>query len=261
MLSGEKASLKFKELIWKVRYYNGFLILELRNPDSRTLKLACINLTDFGLHWESFVAEWWDTPIANTHDYLILSSYPDPQFPETKGLKVIDMKTGQILWEQKEAVFQSLVSGAVQVKKHGQADSGFLDLNSGIPIEPEPEAGNVEDLEAGNPGIWAPVQYPEGHNYFDEVKDFLNLKGIFPVKAIEYLEAGPWIIIGYYSESADSLDFNLLVIDDKGKIFSEEKSIDRGEGIGSAQFFVVKESLLFVRDKKEIVILNLSNPK
>lgn len=255
----ETISKRFPYQIWKIHYSQDQLLVELRDPDLRVLKLVCLSMDELEILSETDqdTLRWWDNVVHVYCNYVALSTYKDPKFPETQGVKILDMATGKFLWKQDN---WRVLEGS------GENLSVVVDASQPLEVEKIQITNGklaLQNLETTNSDLFLPELYTEGEIYFDQVKEFLESKEYTPVKTIEYLDYKSAIIIGIY-QSKQVLDKQetetlVLIFDNQGDLINSYKCGDTGDGIGMGLFFVVKDRLVFVRDKKEIVFLELSH--
>ena len=253
-------SIIMDDQVWKVHFTDVYMLVETRDGIRKRFNLLCIDTRTMTIIWNTETPRlgWWETIVAVTGRYIVLSLYKDPALPYTAGVKVMDLSNGKFVWENKNYHLAEVKSDdLVRVTENDQNDSKEIKLESGETVagcsEYETEiAGTAKER------MLTPSFYPEGHEYFTQVASFLRSGKYNPVKAIEYTETDDKVIIGFYEEDDSGLKFTLLVISLKGDILWEGDSMNQSDGIGMDMYFLLKEWIVFVRDKKEIVILSLS---
>lgn len=255
-------SIIMDDQVWKVHFTDIYMLVETRDGVRKRFDLLCIDTRTMKMIWktEATVLGWWETIVAVAGRYIILSIYQDPSFPYTGGLKVMDLGNGNILWENRSyqlAEVRSTDLIRVVQKENDLQHSKVIKLETGEAMDQDSDL-REEESEVVDEPVMIPSFYPEGHEYFVQVASFLNTRGYYPVKAIEYAETGDKVVIGFYEDAEGMLPFTLLVMSVNGEVFWEETTTNQRNGIGLGMYFLLKEWIVFVRDKKEIVILNLS---
>lgn len=254
-------SIVMDDMVWKVHFTDRYMLVETRDGIKKHFNLLCIDTCTMEVIWKTETAalSWWETIVAVTGRYIVLSLYQDPAFPGTGGLKVMDLSNGSFLWKNNCYNLAEVKSDdviRVVDTENDQRETMEIKLETGGVLTgfSKGEEGNGAEKERKI----IPSFYPEGHEYFAQVASFLSLKGYHPVKAIEYAEIDDKVVIGFYEDTEGGIRFILLVINVKGEVFWEETGTNQRDGIGFGTYFLLKEWIVFVRDKKEIVILSLS---
>ncbi len=257
-------SIVLDDVVWKVHLGGERLLVETREGRSKRFNLHCIAVRTAEALWkmDETSLNWWETVAAITDRYIALSAYQDPAFPYTGGVKVLDLSDSRVLWENKTYRALGLKTSDALLVSSSEAGDASEVWRVGLDTGEVQEKVGIHEIgdwyEQVNPELSYPAFYPEGHAYFDQVADFLKLRGFYPVKAIEYVEIDGKIVMGFYQEEERMLRFSLLIVNDMGDELWRDSGINQSEGIGFGMYFLLKEWVVFVRDKKEIVILNLS---
>jgi hypothetical protein len=257
----ESKSRQFLFQIWKIHYTSNHLLLELRDPELRVLKLVYLSLDGLEIlaETQNELLSWWDNVIHVFGSYIALGTYKNPKLPATQGIKVLDIHTGNFLWQQdKWRIVEGRDENLLIVKDAtNPLRVDHISIISGNVFEQK--ANNLD----GSSKLYLPEFYTEGEVFFEQVSGFLKSKNYTPVKSIEYLDFESLIVIGIYNSLGDlekqEKDAMLLIFDNLGRLISSYKCDDSVKEVGMGLFFVVKDQLVFVRDKKEIVILELSH--
>ena len=260
-------SFKFSGNSWNIVYDkdSDSIIAEIRNGETRKVWFISICLKEKQVCWEYFpVGEtWWLGLTATGQGKVFLHKYKNPQFPETQGIVVLDIYSGNLLWKSQGFTFYKLIGDTLIATDASKTSPAFvyLDPSTGT-IEKEVE--ETDFLGTATPlveeRVLAPSVYKEGDAYFSETKAFLVTMNKKPVRIIEYLEMGKVLVLSFYEEKEPHIENVLMLLDKKSGVVIWETIIQKEvEGIGFGTFFAIKESILFVRDKKEIVILEVSS--
>jgi len=255
----ETFSKHFPFQVWKIHYTQNHLLVELRDSELRVLKLMYLSLDSMEVLAESDqdILSWWDNVVYVYGNYVAISTYKDPKFPDTQGVKVLDIVNGNLLWQ--EDSWRIL---------EGNTDCLSVVKDPKFPLRVEKvqiASGEltVQNSEIAHSDLHLPELYTEGDVFFEQVAEFLAAKQFKPEKVVEYLDYCSLILIGIYTNDIKNdlsvIQASILVFDSQGKLLNNYKCGHTEQGIGMGMYFVVKDRLVFVRDKKEIVILELSH--
>jgi hypothetical protein len=228
---------------------NAILILEVRDGTERTTSFSALDLLNNRLIWENVVFEepWW-VGLDGAQDFVALFSvFTNTNNPDRKSLIAYHIEQQKILWWKNDfslsVIGSNCVLGVSEQLGHKQM---ALDLLTGTEtqfVEPFP------DLRAS----LRPVQYLEGHTYFETVRTFLQSRFNFEaVVALEYLEESSLIFISCYARSDEGLTNELFVLSADGEIVLRENLGEQLKGIGQDTFFIYGGSVIFVRNRGEL---------
>ena len=107
--------------------------------------------------------------------------------------------------------------------------------------------------ESGKATIARPVQYVEGHPYFETVRTFLQSWFNFnAVISLEYLEDSALIFVSCYSRAEEGLVNDLFVLSAEGELVLRENLGLQLKGIGQDTFFLYGGSVIFVKNRGEL---------
>lgn len=245
------------------------LFLEIRNDESHSVSFSAVDLLKKQVLWKglSFDESWWVNMVA-IHDQVILfHEFDDNLDPEHKVLFAMGLNERKVIWEKPSMNYLMLSNGKILCFAGGRdkGDYRLLNLKSGkeTKISPEDADKKIKGVSTGkseNKNLAYPFHYTEGNDHFETFQQFLKRKlGVNAIKACDYLEFKNLIIISYYiysqnfsGQQGEAMANHLLVMNDKSEIFLHEKIQDLVRSVGLGTFFIVKDQLLFVKDKKEL---------
>ncbi|MES2730319.1 MAG: DUF4905 domain-containing protein [Bacteroidota bacterium] len=248
---------------------NGLLVLEIRDATTRRVSFAAVDLgkndsTSHALLWKDFQPEhsWWLSLVGVYNGVLLLHRYADSQRPEAKGILAVEVRSCRVLWQQPDWAFMDTDGEVVILHQQGADQSPVyqqIDLRSGKSLAIT-EIPTVPNPQPPSPDIQYPVHYPEQSPYFQPIARFLHQKlGIQPIQAFDYAEFQGLIVVSYYLCAPDSpLSNKVVVLDNKACVLLHESMATHLNGIGMDTFLIRKGSLLFVREKKELVSYTLA---
>lgn len=243
------------------------LILEIRENDHHQVSFTAIDLKSGTVLWDGleFDENWWVGMTTIVKGILLLHTYVDNSDPEPKGLIAFDIQQKKVCWIHNDFTYlnvqENKVLGVTLIdqdkqyqaidlldgEKHTIEEEQFFQLNLSLKKDSE------SSLETKYP-----LHYKEGTSYFETCKNYLyNRLHLQAVKAIEYLEVKNRIIISYYTGNATTLVNYLLVMDSEGGILYNEIIQENINAVGLETFFIVKNQVIFVKEKNEIFSYNL----
>jgi hypothetical protein len=242
----------FDGLIWNLLATEEILLIEVRHADSKVVSFSALDTNSNRFLWEDKVLEekWWVNASAIVGGTIIFTIYMDTNNPDKKGIVAYSLHDLQLKWWNND--FSLSETG----EKHVKGFSSRLGLKEVVldAFSGKEEGGDFF-IKASPPSfIKRPVQYVEGHPYFETVKSFLADRLNFPaVSALEYLECDNRIIISGYAAEENGLANYLFVLSAEGNVLLKEKLEETGKGIGLDTFFTRKGCVIFVRNRVELV--------
>lgn len=257
----------YKGIVWKLLAdpESSLLILESRDEETRQVNFAAIDLETQQQLWNSLSLKesWWAGLEEVKYGYVVLHGYKDIQNPEHQGIYVFDARTGKPVWENSEFAFFSLDEGGLiaydplspeRVYKRFNMKSGVLEqelTESDIVLQWNKRQSDSKFLQN-------PSHYTVESTYFEKIANFIKVfTGLKPETALDYLEYNSKIMVSFYSKVGEKMVNYLLVVDEEGEILYNETIGAELNGIGLDSFFLFKEQLIFVKNKKELVILGV----
>jgi hypothetical protein len=261
-------SFPFDSLIWKISVdvQQEILVLELRDHDQHSVDFAAIDLKSNKVLWKGVKLEetWWLGLDQCYNGRVYLHTYKDPQNPEHEGIVALDIHTGKLAWKDISKTFNH-VSGDQLIVTEGQEDARrYLKLNpaDGKQIgeislkEVFKMTSDKKETESGK--IRNPFHFSSEHPYFSRITGFVKeITGEQPVIAADYMENGEQVIISFYLYSTDGMSNYLILVDEEGKVLLRECLGTHIKGIGFDTFFVFEKTLIFIKEKKELIFFKI----
>ena len=206
-------------------------------------------------HWRDVVFEepWWINLAGASGDVVLFTIYTDTHNPDAKSLLAYHLNRQNVLWWQNDFSVTSISRHSVTgyALKLGLREI-TLDLVTG-----EKRVPSIIDESEQNFPVMRPFHYLEGSENFNTVKSFLQHKfNLSPLAGIDYLEHDNLIFISCYIQY-DGLANFLIVVSTQGDVLLYEKTGEALKGIGMDTFFVLEGSLIFVKNKHELIRYNL----
>ncbi|MBX9851603.1 MAG: DUF4905 domain-containing protein [Cytophagaceae bacterium] len=233
------------------------MALELRKEENREVSFSCIQLSDKKTLWQcvTLPEKWWVSITAFEKGMILAHGYKDPQNPEPKGIYALD-ENGKLLWENQQYNFVAsdddflVVADITEENKYKRLNPK-TGKEMGVFDEP------VKIFRPRNPTIHS-NHYSAENIYFSRLSSFiLTFTGKTAEASVEYLEHKEKIIISFYAKESEKLVNYLLVINQEGTEEFKEVINEDGKGIALESFFVFNDLLIFIKNKKELVIIEL----
>lgn len=241
-------------VIWKqqVDPVKKLLVLELRDPETRTVSFQCIQLIN-GEIYNPFTPEeedWWIGIEQVQSGFALIHHYLHEEQPVRNGLDCYSIPEWKLKWQLPEAQFLEISNSTVNILDSNE--SRTISLSTGEDIASEFGQTNT----ALNTQF--PEQFPADHSHFKTVAQFLQERwGYQAVEGLEYLEHKALVLISYYLYTDQKLENYLLVMKDDGEVIFQDCLGTQLSGIALDTFFIYEEQLIFVKQKNEIISLLL----
>lgn len=232
---------------------NKTLLLELRQPASKTVGFAAFDYAENRLLWKDVIFEepWWINLSAVVGQQVLFTIYTETNNPDQKSLLAYDLRKQVITWWRHDFSLTGVAGKQVTGYTYKTGMKALtLDGNSGQPVAAENPLKGEQNLKA-----LRPFHYKAGEPGFETVRTYLAKR--FPsepevVLGIDYLEYESFIVISVYAEEP-GLANHLIVLDTGGSVVMREKAGQNLSGIGVDTFFVLEGSLFFVKNKSEFL--------
>jgi hypothetical protein len=263
-------------LLWRICFTSSNLIVgETRHQETKTTKFFCLDLRSGNPVWQNreFDEPWW-IGIETVHKrWLILHGYVRPDMPEHRGIWVIDIESGRLLWRNDALSFwfvenELLFAHKYIFDKHIGCE---FEINTGALLKEQ--TGNLEEMQEirqkvlqnnseEQKNIIFPEVYEE-HEADSSVRPIVRCmtKGKALEGWTEYLVYRDSLILSQYrnvqTQSEPSLMDNILsVYDMKKEKIRYSEIIDRGVKAPSPDsFFIKDDTLLFIKYQSVLTAL------
>lgn len=254
----------FKGLVWKlmIDHHSSVLAVEWRDDDHREVNFSAIDLGSKKVLWDRLPVkeEWWSGLEEARYGKIILHGYKDKQNPEHQGIIVFDIQSGKYLWQNETLTFFALEEKYLLAYDPSLPERTYLKL--------DPANGNFlgelsEDelvkqfTQSGEETsfILNSTHYPEENKHLEKISAFIEaFAGKTASGGVDYLEYNQQIIVSFYVKEGEKLVNYLLVVSGEGEILLQEQMGTGIKGIGLDTFFLYKDLLIYVKNKKELVI-------
>lgn len=260
-------SFEYKGLAWKLLIdpSSSVLVTEWRDEESREADFSAIDLVQKKELWSGLERKekWWTGLEEAKNGWVLLHGYKDLQNPEHKGISVYEIKSGKLVWTNEDYSFLSLEEEhlVVYIPEDKARLYKKLRLKDGALIGEMSEMELVYHLEEKaetSTGILNSNHYTAENRYFEKISGFIEaFTGKRASEAVDYLEFNEKIIVSFYVKEGEKLVNYLLVVNGLGEILYQETIGAEISGIGLETFFLYKDLLIFVKNKKELLIFEL----
>lgn len=264
-------------VLWRTLFsQNGRIVGEWRNQERKQASFFCLN-EESGLPlWRDLRLDeaWWVGMEAIHGRFLILHEFAQPDMPEHRGVHVVDLNSGAILWRSTELTFLFAYQDRLYAyeSRFEKRIAHVLNLKQGEILE------TYEDgWEALSPvRQLAAAEDHDPEMLFPEIVDDLStservlatikkeIKGEEVVGSVEFIDHRDLLVFNYHKAQkgmppeARALE-NLLVVIDSGKrtkLYHDVISTGASAPTPDS-FFVKNESLYFVKNQNTLVSLRL----
>ncbi len=262
------------EIIWRLLISpSGVLVGEERDIEAKTASLFAIDLLAGKTLWRHVTLDepWWFASEKATEETLFLQTYRKPDLPEPKGIIAIDLKTGNVRWQQHEFSLFRIDRDKVFATRLGFSRRDYLSLDprtGGIveelgdtapalkqlnvsSTEPDTNTLNSNPLRSNDPAC----------EMFYAVVDPTDIRG-----PVEYLEFKDYNMYCYHARvrgGADAMLQNMLTNElvvlgrKSGKVIFRETLHRETPFPLPDNFFVTHDTLIYVKEKRELVGVKL----
>jgi len=186
--------------------------------------------------------------------------FPDASLPSTEGLYIYDLKKQQWIFKDKDWSFIKTIEKGLLMRKAGDEENFYaMDLSS-LAINLSPRLKSIQLTKPAVDGTLYPYHIGEESPLYKELVEFIKEKTAHSlVGMVEYLE---WkderIVVSYYIENGKESDQYLLITDAATQIVLHECIDVRLKGMALDVFMLVRQQCIYVKDKNQLCIYDLS---
>jgi len=247
-------------IIWKLLISPaGILTGEERNVETKQSTLFAVDVRAGRVLWRGLQLDepWWFNCDRATEDTLFVQTFRRPDLPEPKGIIAIDIVTGVIRWHKPDVALLGTDGDRAFVVRQGfsQREYFALDIHTGEVIEEfgseVPAIGERDEMRdsffARPLKEWPPALAGRINSE--------DLRG--PVEGVVH---GLYQIYSFHIANAenDLLSSELLVLKNDRLTFRETIHAETPLPLPE-NFFVSHDFLLYVKEKRTLVGLDLRN--
>ncbi len=264
----------FPSPIWQIKIdeISGLAAVEVKDPTNLITSYSIISLETGAFLLEGFRAKelWW-SGLEFFHDNILyLHGYTGSKTGNHKGIQAYQSTTGELRWQNQEVSFVGFTDAGLWVQPVLSETNEFLNLlhlltgeilQTGIPFaEAQKYITNFHKNKDNS--FYTPNQYPETNPYFKDLSQLIIHKTKDkPVLSIDYCETNRNFVTGYYTNQRDNGNYNysLIIFDGEGKVLLEDIIETNLTGIGSDNFFIFRETLILIKNRKALHGYPLAN--
>ncbi len=260
-------------LIWRILTSNNYIIGETRNQEKKLTSFFCIDICTGKPLWQniSFDEPWWIGIESVKKKWMILHGFVRPDMPEHRGIRIIDIETGKLLWRNDYLSFwfindEKLYAHRYLFERHIGCE---LDIKTGTILNEYSD--NFDVLQNLRQKISQEFQHDV---IFPEVFDVNNteltvrttIQRMTESKALEgwveyFSKSGILIVSQYRSEQIQSepplLNNVLIVYNLESKKTLYSKIIAKDVKVPSPDsFFIKNDFLFFIEHHKTLTALS-----
>jgi hypothetical protein len=251
--------------LWRVCPAPGArLIGEDRDVEKKQVSFFCLSLSGGKPVWKdrSFGEAWWIGIDCVFRDVLVLHGFASPDIPEPMGMTVVDLDTGDTLWQRSDAVFAGLSGEHFLVRLKGGvfAEAILVERRSGH------ERTVTRAYAAEAPGAWEsewqfPVLLPPG----DPMDMVARTLGAAEGTSCAAVSAGRLTVLGYHTRAAApdggaAYDGKIALVDTAARRVERELVMGTNVRQPMPDTFLVREEMLYcIRDRRVLAAVPLKD--
>jgi hypothetical protein len=262
-------------VLWRILFSpHQRIIVEIRDQERKQASFSCLD-EETGLPlWQNLqLGEKWWVGLETIHDrYAILHEFPKPDMPEHRGIWVVDVETGSLLWERRELTFWFAFQNRLYAyeQRFDKRVGYVLEMASGATLELYEEglesllavrqlAMHTEEPEETFFPLRAEISSPR------PALDGIirkEIQGEAVVGSVEFLQHRNLLILNYHSAMKESspeaplLKSRLKILDlRRGSRIYDDILFEGGNAPVPDSFFVRHNSVYFVRNQHTLVSL------
>ncbi len=268
--------------IWRMHFSAGdILVCETRDLNTKETCFFSLNYKTKQVFLSNFQMneKWWVSIESVTDDLIFFSYFKTPELPEHIGITSVDNKTGKTKWKNSELTFLFSDSSEVYAYEEKFEREIFykLDILDGRILETyedEKIADSLLELKQFNEekmfaGFIYPEIYIEGKDAVREGEKYLmgRFKDVKYTGEIEFIDLENLLIYNFHADAGINLKditqsnlTNKLEIFDKrtGKLIHEEILNTDAVNYVPDSFFIKDGFLFYIKEKKELVLIELN---
>jgi hypothetical protein len=265
-------------LIWRIFFTSNNLIIgETRNQEEKSTSFFCIDIHSGKPLWQNigFDEPWWIGIEAVHEKWVILHGFVRPDMPEHRGIRVVDMESGKLLWRNDNLSFwfldnEKLYAHKYLFEKHIGSE---LDINTGTILNEYSDNLDLllerrQEILQKESERQQDVIFPEVFDEHEEASDIRTvIQQMTEGKAlegwIEYSSHRGILIVSQYRREQNQTELSLLnnivsVYDLKSeKILYSETIVQGVETPTPDSFFIKNDLLLFIKHQTMITALRV----
>lgn len=266
-------------IIWKLLISpEGILAGEERDPENKTGSLFAIDVRQgTTLFRDKQIDEpWWFNSEQATRENIYIHKFRKPDMPEPQGITALNVRTGELRWEQPDVSMLFELDGKLYSQREGYRGKEFFALDSLTGEVAEAFGAEHSEIlsrralvrdDDTSSQFSIPV-LPEDEIFSEIAKllgESLNINELRG--SIDFAEYGKYIIFSYHeriTNDANAALGNMLrndirILDtDKGDIVHAQTLNSETPYPVPENFFINHGVLIYVKEKNEVVGISLA---
>jgi hypothetical protein len=263
-------------LIWRIFFTSNNLIIgETRSQENKSTSFFCVDLCTGKPLWQDigFDEPWWIGIEAVHEKWMILHGFVRPDMPEHRGIRVIGIESGKLLWKNDNLSYWFIDKEQLYAHKYSFEKHIACELNIKTGEILHETSDNLDLLQELRQKVsqkeserLPDVIFPE---VFDQnIESSLiraTIQQVTEDKAlegwVEYLSHRGMLIVSHYRQSPNRSDSSLLnnilsVYDLKNEKNLHSEIIAEGVKVPSQDAFFIKDNLLlFIKHQNMLTAL------
>ena len=251
----------------------GFLLLEDRNVESKTVSFACVDAITGKTRWQdlSFEERWWIGMEGVHEDVVFIHGYAAPDMPDHKKITALDVFSGKVLWTNAELKYLFAHEDAVYAARDDHDRRVFfeLDLRDGAVLR-EIDDSSIGVLRSAvkndRPAdVHFPLLLPGTGQLAAQAPEAVDriVRWIDNVEIVEFLEHDLHWIVGYHvrlqAASGRPLYRQHLAISrkDADRICFADVMTREALTCVPDMFFSMADHLYYIKERNSVSAVNL----
>ena len=265
-----------KKQIWRILISEtGKLIIETRDTEKKEVFFHVLDL----FKGKKFIKKYqpgekyWIGIETTFKDLIYFHKYAKPDMPGHKVLMVFDMNSKKILWENDTSVYLFMSEKGVVVYEQKLTGNKYslLDHDTGKKIDQlNIDENNISEMmdKHERKEDYSNYRFPQRINMKETeiIEDSLiknmesETNSLDIVGDVEYVKYGSSVFFNFHYKVTDEILENRLVVKSlkTGTNILSEKINSTLNAFAPDSFFIYKNLLLYLKEKNEIVVCNIS---
>ena len=257
---------------------NDILIGETRNLEEKIVFFFSLNLENGEHYLKNYMFEdgnYWISIEGYNSGNIFLHRFENPNLPDHKGIIDIDIKTGEVKWENKNLLY--FFNTETEIYGYKQQFESFKYFNIGFEdglilneVSEENHIALFELKQNSSDGLYLNNYYTDN---FDSTQTDSSLTQIVNLEInnkdiqgeVEYIRLDKYFIFNYHLKKINLKDLNdvylenilcIYDVENNNKIYSDILNKNARFNVPDS-YFVHKDYLIYVKEKKEIITIKL----
>jgi hypothetical protein len=264
-------------VIWKLQATpGGILVGESRDPEGKTMSLFALRVPNGLPLFQGVRLEepWWIALEMTVGELAVLHRYPKPDLPNTLGATVLDCESGEVLWSD---LTTRIICGAEEIalaqRGTDRGDLFLIDLRTGVTLETVGgNPGRAEEFQELCERRPLPAGWVNSTSLTEDHPEYSRLSAEIAGNVVDQrgaAEVAAWegfTVVAVHVRSrgsaeamlANQVDTLIIVLDD-GRVVYRDTIASNSPGPGDDHFFIWNGQLIFIRNRRQLVAVNLRN--